>query len=101
LSHSLRAGFALEKLDKRYYAARMTCSTPLRVKTPAGEQQEKFLFYRGVSTFPVPLSAKLTAAGKLLVENRSEEEIPNTMLVERRGEQVGYRIAGALRKDMG
>ena len=100
VSPSLRAEFPRENLDNRYYAARMTSSTPLRVKTPAGEQQEKFLFYRGVSTFPVPLSAKLTAAGKLLVENRSEEEIPNTILVERRGEQVGYRIGGALPKDV-
>ena len=100
VSPSLRAEFPRENLDNRYYAARMTSSTLLRVKTPAGEQQEKFLFYRGVSTFPVPLSAKLTAAGKLLVENRSEEEIPNTILVERRGEQVGYRIGGALRKDV-
>ncbi len=100
VSPSLRAEFPRENLDNHYYAARMTSSTPLRVKTPGGEQEEKFLFYRGVSTFPVPLSAKLTTAGKLLVENRSEEEIPNTILLERRGEQVGYRIGGALRKDV-
>ena len=54
VSPSLRAEFPRENLDNHYYAARMTSSTPLRVKTPAGEQQEKFLFYRGVSTFPVP-----------------------------------------------
>ncbi len=67
LSPLVRAEFPLENRDNHYYAARMTSSTPLRVKTPAGEQQEKFLFYRGVSTFPVPISAKLTTAGKLLV----------------------------------
>jgi len=98
LSPNLRAEFARENLDNHYYAARMTSSTPLRVKTPAGEQQEKFLFYRGVSTFPVPISAKLTTEGKLLVENRSGEEIPNTILFERRGGKVGYRIGGAMRK---
>jgi hypothetical protein len=100
LSPSLRADFLRENLDNHYYAARMTSSTPLRVKTPAGEQQEKFLFYRGVSTFPVPISAKLTAAGKLLVENRSKEEIANTILFERRGEKVGYRIGGAVQKEL-
>src|SRR5712664_321019 len=99
LSPNRRAEFAREDRENRYYAARMTSSTPLRVKTRAGEQQEKFLFYRGVATFPVPISAKLTAAGKLLVENRSEEEIPHTILFERRGEKVGYRIGGAVQKE--
>jgi len=99
LSPIVRAEFPLENRDNHYYSARMTSSTPLRVKTPAGEQQEKFLFYRGVSTLPVPVSAKLTTAGKLLVENRSEEEIPNTILFERRGEKVGYRIGGAVQKE--
>ena len=99
LSPILREGFPRENLDNHYYAARMTSSTPLRVKTSAGEQQEKFLFYRGVSTFSVPISAKLTTAGKLLVENRSKEEIPNIILFERRGQRVGYRIGGAMRKD--
>ncbi|HEV1995484.1 MAG TPA: hypothetical protein VGR03_14225 [Candidatus Acidoferrum sp.] len=100
LSPTLRTEFPRENPDNHYYAARMTSSTPLRVKTPAGEQQEKFLFYRGVSTFPVPLSAKMTAAGKLLIENRSNEEFPNTILFERRGEKVGYRLGGALQKEM-
>jgi hypothetical protein len=100
LSPILRDEFPRENLDNHYYAARMTSSTPLRVKTSAGEQQEKFLFYRGVSAFSVPVSAKLTTAGKLLVENRSKEEIPNTILFERRGQKVGYRIGGAMRKDV-
>jgi hypothetical protein len=98
LSPILREEFPRENLDNHYYAARMTSSTPLRVKTRAGEQQEKFLFYRGVSTFSVPISAKLTTIGKLLVENRSKEEIPNTVLFERRGQRVGYRIGGAMGK---
>ena len=99
LSPILRAVFPRENLDNHYYAARLTSSTPLRVKTPAGEQQEKFLFYRGVSTFSVPISAKLTTAGKLLVENRSKEEIPNAILFERRGQKVGYRIGSTMRED--
>ena len=99
VSPSLRAEFPRENLDNHYYAARLTSSTPLRVPTPAGEQQEKFLFYRGVSTFAVPVAATVTSPGKLMLENRGEEEIPNTILFERRGQRVGYQIAGALHKD--
>jgi hypothetical protein len=35
----------------------------------------------------------------VLVENREEEEIPNTILFERRGEKVGYRIGGAVQRE--
>ncbi len=98
VSPSLRAEFPSGKRDSHYYAARMTSATPLRVKTPTGEQQEKFLFYRGVSTFRVPISAKLTADSKVQVQNHGEEGIPNVILFERRGEKVGYRIGGAVER---
>jgi hypothetical protein len=94
-----RPEFPREDRNNHYFAARMTSSTPLRVKTPAGEQQEKFLFYRGVSTFSVPLSATPDAEGKLRIKNHGEQEIPATILFERRGEKVGYRIGGSLKEE--
>ena len=93
-----RPDFPAGAEKNHYYAARTTSSTPLRVKAPTGEQQEKFLFYRGVSTFSVPLSATLEAEGKLLVKNPGDQEIPTTILFERRGEKIGYRIGGVLRE---
>lgn len=93
---NLRADFPAEGRDSHYYAARQTSATPLRVKTSAGEQQEKFLFYRGVAAFALPISAKLTAEGNVAIENRSDEAIPNVILFERRGEKVGFRIGGAV-----
>jgi hypothetical protein len=99
VSPNHRAEFPQENLENRYYAARLTSSTPLRVLTPSGVQEEKFLFYRGVATFAVPLAATVTGTGKLMVENRGKEEIPNTILFERRGENVGYRIGGAVNQD--
>jgi hypothetical protein len=92
----LRADFPADGRDSHYYAARQTSATPLRVKTASGEQQEKFLFYRGVAGFAVPVSVKMTAGRNVLVENLGEEEIPNLILFERRGEKVGYRIGGAV-----
>src|SRR5882757_7961068 len=70
-----------------------------RVETAAGDQQEKFLFYRGVSTFSVPLSATLGSAGKVRIQNQGDQEIPTTILFERRGEKVGYSIGSAINKE--
>jgi len=96
VSPDLAAEFPREAKSNRYYAARATSSSPLRVKTSAGEQQEKFLFYRGVSASPLPLSAKLNSDGELVVKNLGEGEIPAAILFERRGERVGYRLTSAL-----
>jgi hypothetical protein len=84
--------------DNRYYAARETLATPLRVSTPKGEQHEKFLFYRGVSLSSIPVAAFFTPEGKLRVRNLLKEEFPTVILFERRGERVGYRmLPGGLR----
>src|SRR5436309_10160532 len=99
LAPNERAEFPAGDRNNHYFAARMTSSTPVRVKTAAGEQQEKFLFYRGVSTLSVPLSATLDTAGKLRVKNQGDQEIPTTILFERRGERVGHRIGGSLKEE--
>ena len=96
VSPNLAGEFPREVKSNRYYAARETSSSPLRVKTSAGEQEEKFLFYRGVSASPLPLSAKLNSDGELVVKSLGEGEIPAAILFERRGERVGYRLTGAL-----
>jgi len=93
----LRADFPAENRDNPYYAARQTASTPVLVKTQRGEQQEKFLFYRGVANFAVPVAARLTSGGQVLIENHGDEEIPGVILFERRGEKVGFRVAGAVK----
>jgi hypothetical protein len=82
--------------ENHYYAARETSAAPLTVRTTHGTQQEKFLFYRGVSVFPVPVSAQSSAEGKVLVKNLGSEEIPGVILFERRGDKLGYRLGGAL-----
>jgi len=99
LAPNRRTDFPREDRNNHYFAARMTSSTPLRVKTTTDEQHEKFLFYRGVSAFHVPLSATLDAEGKLRLKNRGDHEIPVTILFERRGDRVGYCIGGALQQE--
>jgi hypothetical protein len=95
---SFKADFPVEKDDRHYYAARKTSATLLRVKSSTGDQQEKFLFYRGVSVFPTPISATLTPDGnKLLVRNLGAQEIPNIIRFERRGKKLGYSVGGVVR----
>jgi hypothetical protein len=76
----------------RYYAARATDATPITV----GGQHEKFLFYRGVGRFPVPLSVRLTEDGKIVVENTGHDAVPTAILFENRGGRLGYRNASAI-----
>ena len=82
-----------EDQTNHYYAARQTSSTPLRIKTQAGDQTEKFLFYRGVASFPAPMSVKLASDGKIFTENLTSEEIPAMLVFERRGDKLGFRVA--------
>jgi hypothetical protein len=82
--------------DIHYYAARETSSVPLTVQGTEGKQHEKFLFYRGVSEFSVPISAQFTTQGSLVVKNSMEEGISNVIWFERRGERVGYSTSNAV-----
>jgi len=93
----LRADFPADGLNNHYYAARQTASTPVLVKTPRGEQHEKFLFYRGVANFAPPVEARMTPGGQVLIENRGDDEIPAVILFERRGAKVGFRVGGAVK----
>jgi hypothetical protein len=87
------AEFPSENRANHYYAARQTASTPLQINTSNGVQTEKFLFYRGVSTFAVPISATIHSDGSLLAEDLSDAPIPAMLLFERRGDKVGFRMA--------
>jgi hypothetical protein len=73
----------------RYFAARETSSAPLSVRTHEGTQQEKFLFYRGVSIFKVPIAAQSSPDG----------QIPGVILFERRGDKMGYSLGGPVQTD--
>jgi hypothetical protein len=79
-----------------YFAARETDSAPIQVCRTDGKpaQQEKFLFYRGVGTFDLPLSAKL-AGNKILLKNLSQNELARLIIFENRDGKIGYRILDA------
>jgi hypothetical protein len=75
-----------------YYTARETDAAPLQV----GTQNEKFLFYRGVGSFPPPISAKVMADGKVLVRSLGDAPVEGVILFENRAGKIGYTLAGAV-----
>jgi hypothetical protein len=89
--------FPSDHSDRHYFAARNTSSTPLVIDTPRGPQREKFLFYRGVSAFSVPINATVAPDSTIHLQNQFCEEIPAAILFEHRGAQLGYRMLGPLR----
>jgi hypothetical protein len=95
---SASLAFPKEAQPNHYYAARDVASSPLRVSTKKGNENEKFLFYRGVSVAPAPLSALVLPNGQIEAMNESSGEIPKLILFERRGEKVGFREARTVRE---
>lgn len=75
-----------------YYAARETDAAPVRVY---GED-EKFLFYRGVAGFDVPISTSLQADGRVVVKNLSSFTMPRVILFVKRDGKIGFRTQDAL-----
>ena len=85
-----------EYSPSHYFAARETDSAPVQVCSTDGKpaQQEKFLFYRGVGTFDLPLAVKLDG-DKLLLKSLSKNKIERLIVFENRGGKVGYRMLDA------
>lgn len=83
-----------------YYPARETDSVPVQIcnadKTKI--ETEKFLFYRGVGNFGLPLNVKLNA-GKIALSNTGAAEIKNLIVFENRGGKIGFRFVEKLAKD--
>jgi hypothetical protein len=82
----------MEDRPNRYYAARATDAAPIA----AGDQHEKFLFYRGVGRIVCPISAGISPDGGVTVADLGLDSIPTVILFENRGGRMGYRNAGAV-----
>lgn len=76
-----------------YYPARETDAVPVQVcnadKTKI--EKEKFLFYRGVGNFNLPLTVKLNG-GKVVLANSGADELRRVIVFENRGGKIGFRL---------
>ncbi len=59
-------------------------------------QREKFLFYRGVGTFPPPVTVRALGGDKVQVLNASGGKATGLVLVTVRGGKIGFRSVGEL-----
>jgi hypothetical protein len=84
--------FPTDSVKSHYYAARETDAAPVQVSG----QFEKFLFYRGLASFPVKISAELGTNGAVLVRNGGASPIPNAIVFESDGTRMGFRVTGPL-----
>jgi hypothetical protein len=91
----------VDSRESHYYPARETDAAPIQVCATDGKpaQHEKFLFYRGIGTFPLPVSVRLESE-KLFLKNLDKEQIANMIVFENRDGKVGYRLIDALTGEM-
>lgn len=93
ISPTRSAAFPTGAGKSHYYAARQTDAAPLWVNG----QDEKFLFYRGVASFPAPISTALGSDGTIRLTNLGTSPIPSVMLFENRAGKLSFSHIGALK----
>lgn len=83
-----------------YYPARETDAVPVQVcnadKTKI--EKEKFLFYRGIGDFGLPLTVKIDGKN-LTLANTASQEIKNLIVFENRGGRIGFKFVQSLTKE--
>lgn len=80
--------FPVEPTPNHYYAARETDASPVQV----AHDRERFLFYRGVGSFELPLKAVVGDNGRVGVTNTGSEAIPAVMLFENRRGRISWQL---------
>jgi hypothetical protein len=79
-----------------YYAARETDAAPLQV----GNEKEKFLFYRGVASFPLPVSAEATEDGRVVMKPVDSDSLQGVILFENRAGKSRYAFVGDMNHEI-
>jgi hypothetical protein len=77
--------------ENHYYPARQTDAAALQVGRGQSTEQEKFLFYRGVGDFNLPLSVRLRE-DQVTIKNAGNEAVRKAVLFENRDAKIGYQV---------
>jgi hypothetical protein len=81
----------IESKVSHYYAARETDAALIQVCGKKEIEHEKFLFYRGIGSFNLPLNIKLENE-RLTIRNTGLDKISSLIVFENRGGQTGYSV---------
>lgn len=93
ISPSIAEQFPMEGAASHYYAARQTDATPIRVNN----QTEKFIFYRGVANFDVPVQTRMIDNEHVEIRNlRADSPVPGAVLFENHNGKMGFTVAGRI-----
>jgi len=78
--------------DNHYYAARETDAAPLQICATNGRaaEQEKFLFYRGVGSFALPLSVTIENS-RITLHNSGNAPLAQLIVFENRDGKIGVQ----------
>lgn len=96
--------------EEHYVQARATDAVPLEVASRIEDsdlhggshrngqlvQNEKFLFYRGVANFPLPVSIRAIEGGWVRIANDTNSPVNGIVLVNVAGGKVGFKALGEL-----
>jgi len=91
--------FPTEQRKSHYYPARETDAAPVFVSSDENIEAEKFLFYRGIGDFSLPLTVRLSG-NQVIVRNSTGHEIPQIILFENRAGQSGWSFANSVRDEV-
>jgi hypothetical protein len=92
----VQATFPQDNSRSHYYPARETDAAPLLVVNGDKSEHEKFLFYRGIGNFDLPISTRI-ADGKVQVRNIESAEVAHVIVFENRDGKSGWRSFGPLK----
>lgn len=91
----VQVNFPVSQGESHYYPARATDAAPIRLRRESATEHEKFLFYRGVGNFALPLSAKLVG-NQVTLSNAGRSDLAQIILFENRGGRVGWQVLNSL-----
>jgi hypothetical protein len=85
--------------ENHYYPARETDAALVQVRSGQKTEHEKFLFYRGIGNFDLPLSVSLEG-NKVAIKNSPKENIGQVILFENSGGRIGYELVNMFGTDV-